>query len=116
MDPKGMTELSLDAFSSLDLGSARRLIPSWLGAFVAGTPEQKAASESVAAAVLQELSDSQIAEALQRLATSGSHYGFFAADPAIRHLIRAYMGSITVSSPVSGLANQRAAMDQGPVL
>jgi len=116
MVSKGMAELSLEAFEGLDLASARRLIPPWLGAFVAGPPEHAALSERAAADVIDGLSDDQISDALHCLATTGAEYGFYAADPAARALTRAYMGSITAQSPVVGVERLRSAMDKGPVL
>jgi len=116
MVSKGMAELSLEAFEGLDLASARRLIPPWLGAFVAGPPEHASVSERAAAAVLDGLSDDQISDALHRLATTGADYGFYTADPAARALIRAYMGSIAAQSSVVGVERLRSAMERGPVL
>ena len=116
MVTEGMMELSLDAFAELELASARTMIPTWLGAFVAGSAQHRAASTQAVMQVLRDLSDDQILNALDRLETTGADYGFYGPDPAASALIRSYMGSITTEANVLGLDRLRLALERGPVL
>jgi 1-acyl-sn-glycerol-3-phosphate acyltransferase len=116
MDTTGMTDLDLDQLVGLSPDQVRSLIPAWLGAFVAGDGETSARSAAGAAAVITGLSDAALVAMMARLANTGSHYGFFPADPAVRVLIRAYMHSFSEGSTVTGIPRLAAATKAGPVL
>jgi len=47
---------------------------------------------------------------------AGSAYGFFAADPLARRIIRAYLQSFCTGSTINGIEHLSSAVDEGPVL
>ena len=116
MNTTRVAALGLSDFYGLPPAQIRALLPTWLGAFVAGGTACTAHSALRVRAAIDGLSDDALTESMQRLATTGSDYGYFPADPGARVITRAFMHSFAGASTVSGISHLAAAALAGPVL
>ena len=116
MTPDGMHALEIDGFLSLTPGEARAILPDWLATFVAGGPGPQAHARGAVGSILSTVDERDVAATLATFRDAGSHYGFFAADPLARRVIRAYLQSFCAGSTIAGIDHLRTAAAAGPVL
>ena len=68
------------------------------------------------ASILEDVSEAQFDQTLATFREAGSDYGYYAADPVVRNVIRAYLQSFCTGSTIEGIEHLRAAVKAGPVL
>jgi 1-acyl-sn-glycerol-3-phosphate acyltransferase len=89
-------------FTTLSPEQARPLVPAWLTEKVTGNTATTAGVRVALSALVEEMSDEEIAAGLAQLEQVGDGYEIFEANPFARRLSRAYLPPLIAGSELRG--------------